>query len=171
MDITAQKIKGAYLITPEKKIDERGYFARIWCRETFSLLGLNAHVEQCSISQNKQAGTLRGMHYQAAPYAECKLVSCPRGRIYDVMLDMRENSPTYGHWQAFDLNAEKAQLLYIPEGVAHGFQTLVDDTVVLYQISTQFHPDYCRRVKYDNPLYGIQWPLPVTHISAQDSAA
>ena len=128
-------IPGAYLVEIEALADERGFFARSWCRDEFSRHGLNAKLVQCDISYNKKRGTLRGMHYQTAPFPEAKLVRCTMGAIYDVILDMRRDSSAFGRWAAFELSAANRRMLYIPEGVAHGFQTLEDDSEVFYQMS------------------------------------
>jgi dTDP-4-dehydrorhamnose 3,5-epimerase len=162
------KLKGAYVIKPERLEDERGFFARIFCQEEFERHGLNPRIVQCSISFNKQKATLRGMHYQAAPYEEAKLVSCVRGAIYDVIIDLRPDSSAYCQWFGVELSAENRDMLYVPEGFAHGFQTLVDDTVVLYQISEFYRPESAHGVRWDDPAFGIKWPLPNSAISKKD---
>jgi dTDP-4-dehydrorhamnose 3,5-epimerase len=165
---TETPLAGAYVIDIEPHADERGFFARTWCREEVGALGLNADVAQCSTSYNKRRGTLRGMHYQARPYAECKFVRCIRGSIYDVILDLRPSSPTYQEWFGVELTADNRRGLYIPEDLAHGFQTLADDTEVYYQISAFYRPDYSRGVRWNDPAFGIRWPLAERVMSERD---
>ena len=133
-------LNGAYLIETEPIEDERGFFARTFCREEFQQKGLNPHLEQCSVSFNHKKGTVRGMHFQKKPHAEVKLVRCTQGKIYDVIIDLRPESPTYKKWEGVILSSQNRQMLYIPEGFAHGFQTLDDNTEVFYQISSLFCP-------------------------------
>ena len=149
---------GAYLIEPERREDERGFFARAWCRDEFEAHGLNANLVQCNISFNTKKGTLRGMHYQAAPHAEAKLVRCTMGAIYDVIIDLRPASPTFKRWFAAELTAENRRMLYIPEGFAHGLQTLQDNSEVFYQMSAYYAPEYSRGVRWNDPAFGIEWP-------------
>jgi dTDP-4-dehydrorhamnose 3,5-epimerase len=163
-------LSGAYLIEPDLVLDERGFFARTWCAEQFRLLGLNEKLAQCSISSNTRRGTLRGMHFQAGPHAETKLVRCCSGAIYDVIVDLRPTSPTYCRWSAAELTSANHKMLYVPEGFAHGFQTLVDNTEVFYQISVAFQPEYARGVRWNDPLFGIEWPIPNPILSSRDSA-
>ncbi len=162
-------LAGAFIIEPERIEDERGFFARTYCRREFRELGLDADLVQCSISYNRRQGTLRGMHYQDAPHAEAKLVRCTRGRIYDVIIDLRGDSVTRYQWHAVELSADNRRMLYAPPGFAHGFQALEDDTEVYYQMSQYHEPDSARGVRWDDPLFGIPWPLPVSEISAQDA--
>lgn len=152
------KLKGAYIIEPEPIEDERGFFARTYCAREFEAHGLNPRFVQCNISYNKKKGTLRGMHYQAAPYAEAKLVRCTRGAIYDVIIDFRPESPTYKAWVTVELTADNHLMLYVPESFAHGFQTLADDTEVFYQMSEYYHPESARGARWDDPAFGIVWP-------------
>ncbi|MCG6537178.1 MAG: dTDP-4-dehydrorhamnose 3,5-epimerase [Syntrophales bacterium LBB04] len=170
MKFIETKIQGAFVITPERLEDERGFFARVWDPEEFKAHGLNPKLAQCSISFNKQKGTLRGMHYQAAPHAENKIVRCTMGSMFDVVLDLRPPSATFKQWFSVELTAENRLMLYLPEGVAHGFQTLSDNTEVFYQISEFFHPQSSKGVRWDDPAFGIKWPLPVTEISPRDYA-
>lgn len=158
MKFSETKLDGAYLIEPERLEDERGFFARTFCQREFEGHGLNPCIVQSNISYNKKKGTLRGMHYQVAPHEEAKLVSCIRGAIYDVIIDLRSNSPAYCEWFAVELSAENHKMLYVPEGFAHGFQTLEDDTEVFYQMSEFYHPECARSVRWDNPLFDIKWP-------------
>ena len=162
------KLKGAYIIEPERLEDDRGFFARTFCEKEFAEHGLNPGLVQCSISYNKRRGTLRGMHYQVAPMAEVKLVRCTRGAIYDVIIDLRPSSPAYCRWIAVELNAENRNMIYIPEYFAHGFQTLEDDTEVFYQMSEFYGPEYARGVRWDDPAFGIIFPLKNMIVSEKD---
>ena len=162
------RLKGAYIIEIEPLEDERGFFARSFCQKEFEEHGLNPCIVQCNISYNKERGTLRGMHYQVAPYEEAKLVSCVRGAIYDVIIDLRPNSPTCSQWLAAELSSENNNMIYVPEGFAHGFQTLKDDTVVFYQMSEFYHPECARGVRWDDPAFGVVWPDGVRFISDRD---
>lgn len=164
------KLKGAFIIDIAPRQDERGFFARSWCADEFEKHGLNPRLAQCNISFNKKRGTLRGMHYQAEPFPEAKLVRCTMGAMYDVMIDLRQNSPTFKQWLAVELTAQNRRALYIPEGFAHGFQTLEDDTEVFYQMSEFYHPECARGVRWDDPAFGVEWALPITTASPQDSA-
>ncbi|MBI2267303.1 MAG: dTDP-4-dehydrorhamnose 3,5-epimerase [Armatimonadetes bacterium] len=158
MVFTETRLKGAFVIEPEKLEDERGFFARTFCRTEFESRGLDPQVTQCSISFNAKKGTLRGMHYQAPPFQETKLVRCTMGSVYDVLLDLRQGSLTFKEWVAIELTARSRRILYIPEGFAHGFQTLEDGTEVFYQISVPYHPECARGVRWDDPAFGIEWP-------------
>lgn len=168
MIFTETKLKGAYLIDLEKMEDERGFFARTFCRNEFGRYSLNPRVAQCSISYNKQKGTLRGMHYQLPPCQEAKIVWCLRGSLYDVILDLRPDSPTHGQWAGFQLHGDDHRMIYVPEGFAHGFQTLEDQTLVYYQMSDFYHPDCSRGVRWDDAAFGIVWPMPPAIISEKD---
>lgn len=161
-------LKGAWLIKTEPAEDERGYFARVFCRDQFSRLGLETEYIQNSISYNRKRGTLRGMHYQAAPAAETKLVQCVRGSLFDVIVDLRPESETYCSWYGIELSADNGCLLYVPAGFAHGFQTLTDDTTVYYMISKAYAPEYARGVRWNDPAFGINWPVPDPVISEKD---
>ena len=153
-------LPGVFVVEPERREDRRGFFARTWCQEEFAAHGLNPRLVQCSVSFNLLRGTLRGMHYQAAPHAEATLIRCTRGAIWDVALDLRPDSPAFRQHFGTELTAENRLALYIPEGVAHGFQTLEDDTEVLYQMSAAYVPDAGRGVRFDDPAFGIRWPIP-----------
>lgn len=146
------------LIQLTKISDNRGFFARSWCQKEFEQQGLNPNLVQCNISFNQTAGTLRGMHFQAPPYEEAKLVRCTQGAIYDVVIDLRPNSPTYKQWIGVELTADNYKMLYIPEGMAHGFQTLVDRTEVFYQMSEFYVPEAARGVRWNDPAFDIKWP-------------
>lgn len=161
-------LKGAFLIEPERLEDERGFFARTFCRREFEAHGLNPDIAQCSLSFNRRKGTLRGMHFQAAPHAEDKVVCCADGAIFDVIIDLRPDSPTFKRWTATELTAENRRMFYIPAGFAHGFQTLQDNVEVLYQMSEFYHPESARGVRWDDPAFAIHWPMKVEFISARD---
>jgi len=161
-------LAGAYLIALEPHQDERGSFARSFCRHEFEANGLLPIVAQCNISQNAKRGTLRGMHFQEAPHAEAKLVRCTRGALWDVIVDLRPGSATRGRWFGVELTETGATQLYIPEGFAHGFQTLEDNTEIFYQISNFYAPDAARGFRYNDPILNIDWPLPVSSISDKD---
>jgi dTDP-4-dehydrorhamnose 3,5-epimerase len=162
------KLKDAYIIEPERLEDERGFFARSFCQQEFKRFGIDFNIAQCNISFNKNKGTLRGMHYQSAPYEEAKMVSCVRGAIYDVIIDLRPNSSTYCQWLGVELSAENYEIFYIPKGFAHGFQTLAEDTVVLYQMSEFYHPESAQGVRWNDPAFEIKWPLSNSVISEKD---
>lgn len=170
MRFTETVLQGAFIIDVEPVVDERGLFARTWCQREFEAHGLKARWVQCNTSFNKRQRTLRGMHYQAKPYEEAKLVRCTMGAIYDVILDLRPESATFRQWLGVELTAANRRMLYIPEGLAHGFQTLVDHTEVFYQMSEFYHPEGARGVRYDDPAFAIGWPLPVTLVSYKDLA-
>jgi dTDP-4-dehydrorhamnose 3,5-epimerase len=158
MKFTETEIRGVVLVESEPHGDERGTFVRIWDTAVFADHGLNARPAQWSLSSNTRAGTLRGMHYQDEPHAEAKLVRCIRGAMYDVALDLRRDSPSFKRWVAVELRAGDARALYIPEGLAHGFQTLEDETEVLYAISAPYEASASRGVRWDDPAFGIEWP-------------
>jgi dTDP-4-dehydrorhamnose 3,5-epimerase len=171
MQISETDITGAYLIQPTLIHDRRGFFARTWDRATFEDRGLVTALEQCSLSFNARAGTLRGMHWQVLPYTEEKLVRCTAGAIYDVIVDLRRGSPSYLRHVAVELRADNHTALYIPAGCAHGFQTLTDGTEVAYQISQIYSAPHARSAHHTSPAFGIAWPLPVSVISERDAAA
>jgi dTDP-4-dehydrorhamnose 3,5-epimerase len=168
MIFTETKLPGAFLIELETVADERGSFARIFCRKEFEARSLNPNIVQCSISSNLKKGTLRGMHYQARPFEEVKLVRCTRGAIYDVIIDLRPESSTFKQWVAVELSAANHHMLYIPEGFAHGFLTLEDDCEVFYQMSEFYHPECARGVRWDDPAFAIEWPEGDRIISLRD---
>jgi dTDP-4-dehydrorhamnose 3,5-epimerase len=162
-------IAGVYIIQPERMADDRGYFARTWCAKEFAAHGLETRLAQCSVSFNHRAGTLRGMHYQAAPFGEVKLVRCTSGAIFDVALDLRPDSPTFCRWFGAELSAENGSMLFLPVGVAHGFQTLAGASEVFYQISEFYTAQASRGVRWNDPLFAIAWPLPVSVIAPRDA--
>lgn len=158
MIFTETELPGAFLIEPERKEDMRGFFARIWCVEEFKKHGLNPQLVQCNISFNHKKGTLRGMHWQVPPHPEAKLVRCTMGALHDVIIDLRPASPTYRRHLGVELTAENRKMLFIPEGFAHGFQTLADNTEVFYQMSDFFAADCARGLRWNDPAFGIKWP-------------
>jgi dTDP-4-dehydrorhamnose 3,5-epimerase len=162
------ELPGAFVITPEPHRDERGLFARIWCSREFEEHGLDPRLVQCSLSFNPVKGTLRGLHYQVEPHAEAKCIRCTRGSIYDVIVDLRTTSPTFKQWRSFELTADNRLALYVPEGMAHGFQTLAPDTEVMYHMSEFHHPDSARGVRWDDPAFGIAWPPDERTMSDRD---
>jgi dTDP-4-dehydrorhamnose 3,5-epimerase len=162
------ELPGAFVIEPERMTDDRGFFARTWCVREFADRGLSTDLVQCNVSYNAREATLRGMHYQVAPHAEVKLVRCTRGSIFDAIVDLRPDSPTFRRWVGVELSAEDGRMLYIPEGFAHGFQTLEDASEVSYQMSTFYHPGSARGLRWDDPAVGIEWPLEVRVISEKD---
>ena len=161
-------LAGAYLIKPELMVDERGAFARRFCADEFRALGLETDLVQRSISFNARAGTLRGMHYQTVPHLEAKIVRCTRGAIFDVMVDLRARSPTYGHWHGEELSADNRLMLYIPKGFAHGFQSLVDNTEVDYEITPAYVPGAAAGFRFDAPELAIDWPIADKIMSERD---
>lgn len=161
-------LEGVFLITPEVHEDERGLFARTWCRREFEENGLDPRLVQCNTSYNVKKGTLRGMHYQAFPHQEVKLVRCTRGSIFDVALDLRPDSPTFRRWEGHHLTADNRNMLYIPGGFAHGFITLEPGSEVFYQMSQYYHEESARGFRYDDPAFGIRWPVEVALISDRD---
>ncbi|MBN1909682.1 MAG: dTDP-4-dehydrorhamnose 3,5-epimerase [Pirellulales bacterium] len=168
MILRPTKLEGAWLVEPDRFDDERGFFARTWSRDEFAARGLETALAQCNVSYNRRAGTLRGMHYQVAPHEEVKLVRCSRGSLLDVIVDLRPESPTFGQWDAVELSAANALQLYIPRRFAHGFQTLEDDTEISYQISTAYHPESARGIRWNDPALGIVWPEAERTMSDRD---
>ncbi|MDX6723415.1 MAG: dTDP-4-dehydrorhamnose 3,5-epimerase [Solirubrobacteraceae bacterium] len=158
MRFTEAPLAGAWVIDPDRRSDERGFFARTFDREEFAARGLESAVVQCSTSYNTRAGTLRGMHFQAAPHGEPKVVRCTQGAIYDVIVDLRPDSPTHRRWFATELSAENGRAVYIPVGVAHGFQTVADASEVLYMMGHEYVPEAASGVRWDDPAFGIAWP-------------
>jgi dTDP-4-dehydrorhamnose 3,5-epimerase len=152
------KLQGAYVIEPERFEDERGFFAHSWSEREFAAQGLSPRLAECNISYNKKQGTLRGMHYQQAPHGQVKLVRCTRGAIYDVVIDLRPDSPTFKRWIGVELTERNRLMLYAPGEFAHGFQTLEDETEVFYQVSSPYVPGSGRGVRWDDPAFGIEWP-------------
>jgi dTDP-4-dehydrorhamnose 3,5-epimerase len=168
MLFTETKFKGAFVIDIEPYKDERGFFARSWCENEFKEHGLESRLVQCNISFNKKHATLRGMHFQVAPFAEAKLIRCTMGAIYDVIIDLRPKSSTFKQWLSVELTAENHRAIFIPEGFAHGFQVLQDGSEIFYQMSEFFHPEYARGVRWNDPAFGIDWPIDTKIISQRD---
>ena len=169
MKFTKTKLTSAYIIEVEEISDSRGFFARSWCQREFEEFGIKSNFVQANISFNCQKGTLRGLHYQNAPHAEAKLMRCTKGAIYDVAVDLRPDSPTFCEWVGAELTAENHRMLLVPEGFAHGFQTLEDDTEVSYQVTEFYTPKAEGGARYDDPAFGISWPLEVTVLSDKDA--
>jgi len=163
-------LAGAFVISPDRHCDARGWFARTFCRDEFVAQRLIGDFVQCSTSFNAQRGTLRGMHFQRAPHAETKLVRCTRGAVFDVLLDLRSSSATYRHWHAAELTEDNGLALYMPAGFAHGFQSLADDTEVLYQITERHAPALSLGVRWDDTAFGIEWPIRPPILSEQDAS-
>lgn len=161
-------LRGAWIVDLVLIADERGFFARSFCEKEFSERGLNPRLVQCNVSFNHRRGTLRGMHFQAAPKEEAKLVRCTAGSIHDVVVDLRKGSPTYCRSFGIELSARNRRALYVPEGFAHGFQTLSEDAEVLYNMSELYYPDLARGVRWDDPRFAIAWPLPDPFVSDRD---
>lgn len=161
-------IEGVWVVEPERHADERGFFARTWDGQEFAARGLNGNLSQSSVSYNVRRGTLRGMHYQAAPHEEAKLVRCTAGVIFDVALDLRPGSSTFTRWVGQELSADNRLGLYVPEGCAHGFVTLADGTEVAYDISERHAPESARGVRWDDPVFAIDWPVAVEMINERD---
>jgi dTDP-4-dehydrorhamnose 3,5-epimerase len=165
---TPTPLAGAWLVELEPIADDRGFFARSFCREEFEARGLDPRIAQTNISFNRRRGTLRGLHYQAAPYAEAKLVRCTQGAIWDAIVDLRPESPTYKRWHGVELSAASRRALYVPEGFAQGFQTLADNSEVLYLMSQFYRPDAARGLRWDDPALGIAWPIADPQLSDRD---
>ncbi|MCK6453098.1 MAG: dTDP-4-dehydrorhamnose 3,5-epimerase [Alphaproteobacteria bacterium] len=161
-------LEGAYVIELERYSDERGHFARAWCRDEFARRGLCAEFVQSNVSVNPFRGTLRGMHFQIPPHGEVKMVRCVRGAVFDVAVDLRPGSPSWGKWFGVELTPQSGLMSYIPAGFGHGFQTLVDDCEVDYLVSAFYEPKASSGVRHDDPVLGIEWPLQVTRISERD---
>jgi dTDP-4-dehydrorhamnose 3,5-epimerase len=163
------ELADAVLIDLDKRTDERGYFARIFCEDEFARAGLETRYVQANTSANPRAGTLRGLHYQISPHAEVKVVRCTRGAVFDVIVDLRPQSPSFRRWQGFELDAASGRTLYVPKGFAHGYQALVDDSEVSYLVSYPYTPGAESGIRHDDPALGIDWPLGVSVISEKDA--
>jgi dTDP-4-dehydrorhamnose 3,5-epimerase len=168
MNFRPLSIPGAYLIESEPSTDERGSFERIWCAREFELHGLSSRLVQCNISTNRRQGTLRGMHYSVPPRAETKVVRCVKGSVFDVLLDLRPSSETYRKWVAEILSRDNARAVFVPQGVAHGFQTLEDETDILYEMSEFYDPQCARGARWNDPAFDIAWPLADPILSGRD---
>lgn len=168
MKLTETRLAGAFVVTPERIEDERGFFSRAFCIEEFQSLNLEAEIAQCNISFNRTRGTLRGMHYQAAPHEEVKLVRCTMGAAFDVIIDLRPDSRSYLDWFGIELSEETRSMLYVPKGFAHGYLTLRDSVEICYQVSECYAKDSERGVRWNDPAFGIQWPIEPCVISEKD---
>ncbi len=168
MKFTETPIGGVLLVDLEPVHDERGFFARMYCEEEFRSRGLEPRIAQSSMAHNARKGTLRGMHFQRDPHAEVKLVRCTSGSVYDVVIDLRPGSPTFRHWFGTELTARNRRMLYIPHGIAHGYQSLEDETEISYQMSTPYLPEAAAGVRWDDPAFAVRWPLEVTAITERD---
>ena len=169
MNFTNTTLDGAYIIEPEKIEDKRGFFARSWDTEEFKEMGLNPRLVQCNVSITKKKGTIRGLHYQIKPYEETKLVRCTRGSIFDVIIDLRSKSKTFKKWFSIELTSENYKMIYVPEGFAHGFQSLEDNIEIFYLVSQFYNPKSERGIRWDDAVFKIKWPLNVTEISDKDA--
>lgn len=169
MKFSVTAVQDARVIEVNPITDDRGMFARVWCQDDFTQHGIKADWVQANVGRSVRAGTLRGMHYQREPHAEAKLVRCTHGAVYDVALDLRPSSPSYLRWVGVTLAASEHTMLYIPEGCAHGYQTLTDDSEITYFTSAPYHRDAATGARYDDPAFGIEWPVPVEVISEQDA--
>jgi len=163
------RLQGAFTVEMEPIGDNRGFFARAWCQREFQARGLISCFVQNNITVSPKQGTLRGLHYQVAPHEEVKLVRCTQGAIYDVIIDLRPESPTYLEWLGTELTARNRKMIYIPGGFAHGYQILMDDTEVFYQVGQFYTPEYERGIRWDDPVFAVEWPLDVREISAKDT--
>ncbi len=170
MEFTETALKGAFLVGLRRITDERGFFARGWCRDEFAAHGLNPNMVQLNTAASHRKGTLRGMHYQTAPHEEAKFVRCTRGALFDVIVDLRPGSPTHRHWFGAELSGDNGLMLYVPEGFAHGYETLTNDTEMYYLTAAAYAPGSARGVRYNDPGFGISWPLPVEVISEADAS-
>jgi dTDP-4-dehydrorhamnose 3,5-epimerase len=168
MIFTETKLKGAFIIDVERREDERGFFGRAWCKKEFEEHGLNSNAVQANVSFNKNLGTLRGMHYQAAPFSESKTVRCTSGSIFDVIVDLRADSPTFKQWIGAELTGKSFRMMYVPEGFAHGFITLEDNTSVYYLVTQYYSPGAEAGLKFDDPAFNITWPIPPILLSDKD---
>ncbi len=168
MKFEETRLKGAYLVSLEERSDDRGFFARAFCRDEFEALGLNQTIAQSNLAYTKRRGTLRGMHYQVPPYAEVKLIRCTRGAIFDVMVDLRPESETFGQWFGAELTADNRRMLYVPESFGHGYLSLTDDVEVFYHVSAPYAPGAESGFRYDDPRFGIEWPIDIEVVSDKD---
>lgn len=169
MIVTPTRIPGVHLVNMAAHPDSRGHFARTYCREVFAQHAIAFEPVQCNLSSNPQRGTLRGLHYQAAPHPDAKLVRCSRGAIFDVVVDLRHGSPSYGQWLGFELSGQNGSALFVPEGCAHGFQTLTADVELFYMMGAAYRPELARGVRWDDPAFAIAWPIASPLLSERDA--
>ncbi len=169
MKFLETKLKGAYVVELEKREDDRGFFARTWCKNELEAIGLNASAVQMNMSRSNKIGTLRGMHYQALPFGETKLIRVTKGKVFDVIIDLRPESETYKQWFGVELSDENYKMLFVPEMFAHGFVTLTDDVEVTYLVTQFYTPEAERAVRYNDPQFAIVWPVPITSVSDKDA--
>lgn len=170
MIFSKTKLDGAYVINPELRKDDRGFFARIWCENEFKAHGLHTGLVQANMSRSNFKGTLRGMHYQLPPFAETKLVRCTKGAIFDVIVDIRKDSPTFKQWIGVELTEDNHTMLYVPEGFAHGFLTLTDSAEATYLVTAAYNAEHERGLRFNDSAFGIEWPTSISHISDKDAA-
>ena len=170
MKFKKTKIAGSWVVYLDQIDDERGFFARAWCRKEFASRGISSELAQANLSFSQRAGTFRGMHFQRAPHEEMKMVRCLHGAIFDVVLDLRPDSPTYCQWHGEEINSDNRRMMVVPEGCAHGFQTLVDNTEILYLVSEAYAPESESGVRWDDPTFDIKWPLSASEMSERDSS-
>jgi dTDP-4-dehydrorhamnose 3,5-epimerase len=168
MKFTRAKLEGLWVIDLEPREDERGFLARTYCEQEFTAHGLNTRWPQCNLTLTKPRGMIRGMHFQADPKPEIKLIRCAAGAVFDVLVDVRRASPTFGKWEGFELTAQNHRMLYVPGGFAHGFQCLTDNGEVFYQMSEFYVPDLARGLRFNDPAVGINWPIAAPSLSARD---
>ncbi len=170
MNFVANNVEGCYVIEPHKIVDERGYFARAWCADELRQAGLDDHISQSNMAWSPHQGTLRGLHFQLGPHAETKILRCVRGSIFDVVVDLRPESPSYCQWFGVELNPQNACAIYVPKGCATGYLTLVDDAEIYYHTSAAFAPESASGVRFDDPAFAIEWPRAVEVISDADKS-
>jgi dTDP-4-dehydrorhamnose 3,5-epimerase len=168
MKFTPGTLPGIWVVELEPRADERGFLARTYCEQEFAAQGLNTHWPQCNLTLTKKRGMVRGMHYQAEPKPEIKLIRCSAGAVHDVVVDVRRASKTFGKWESFELTAENRKMLYVPAGFAHGFQCLADNCELFYQMSESYYPELARGLRWDDPQVGIRWPLGDATLSERD---
>lgn len=164
------KLKGAFVISLEKIEDDRGFFARSWDKEIFEKNKIDSKILECNISHNTKKGTMRGLHYQSKPFEEAKVVRCTKGKAFEVLVDLRKNSETYLKWTGVEISEDNLKMIFVPKGFALGFQTLEDETMLFYQMSQIYKPEYAKGIRYDDPCLKIKWPLEITVISQKDKS-
>lgn len=168
MKFIETKLKGAFIITPDLIEDERGFFARTFCQKEFAKIGFHKQIVQINHSVTRQKGVIRGMHYQLPPASETKIIRCVQGEVFDVMIDIRAGSPTFMQWHGVELSKDNMRMVYIPEGFAHGFQTIADNAELIYHHSAFYSPEYEHGLKFDDPVLAIHWTLPAGYVSSKD---